>query len=359
MNSKVYIYGLTGDDNVVRYVGKTIRPNIRKLEHIAESKSSKVNYYKNNWIKKILQNGENLRIVILEECDEFNWAEKEKQWIKSFPNLTNISEGGEGSSWKKYTISLNEVKNWFRTNIPQINSEIKWRNYLKYNEIPNFIPRRPDYIFKNKGWISFTDFFGSERCFLGYAELKKIVQKNKLKSIKEYRKFRRGNMPYNPDSFYKNEWVSWGEFLNHKRDVVSDINKVPRQKNILSYTKTQNLIKNENFTKKIEYVNWYHNNRHLLIPANPIQYYKNEWISWNDFFGNNLPRNIDYSNRKSINKVLPYLEAKKWVNENFPGIHSEKPDWRKITKILPTYIPKRPDWVYKNNGWEGYGRFLN
>ena len=57
MNSKVYIYGLTGDDNVVRYVGKTIRPNIRKLEHIAESKSSKVNYYKNNWIKKILQNG--------------------------------------------------------------------------------------------------------------------------------------------------------------------------------------------------------------------------------------------------------------------------------------------------------------
>jgi hypothetical protein len=46
---KVYIYGLSGCDNIIRYVGKTIKePIIRKKEHISESKTRGFKTYKVN-----------------------------------------------------------------------------------------------------------------------------------------------------------------------------------------------------------------------------------------------------------------------------------------------------------------------
>lgn len=35
-------------------------------------------------------------MVLLEECNEFNWSDRERYWILNTPNLTNTTEGGEG-----------------------------------------------------------------------------------------------------------------------------------------------------------------------------------------------------------------------------------------------------------------------
>lgn len=35
-------------------------------------------------------------IELLEECDYSVWQEREKYWISQFPNLINLTKGGDG-----------------------------------------------------------------------------------------------------------------------------------------------------------------------------------------------------------------------------------------------------------------------
>lgn len=43
----------------------------------------------------------------------------------------------------------------------KIKSKRKWDKYWKENERPDNIPYQPDKVYKNKGWISWGDFFGT------------------------------------------------------------------------------------------------------------------------------------------------------------------------------------------------------
>ena len=361
MNSnKVFIYGLTGDDNIIRYVGKTPsrRLNKRKHEHLSEARSLRDNRHKNNWIRKILNKDENLNIIVLEECNEDNWIEREIFWISQFENLTNRSEGGEGNSGYEYKLNLEEVMKWVKTNIPEVNSESKWRKYKKKNNLPDFIPNRPDARYKNDGWISFTHFFNyvdhsKRKNFITYDDLKKTVIENKIKTLKQYKNFRKENMPSNPNLFYK-EWKSCRDFFGE----IKANKEIKNKRNIVLYEDAKSTIKSLNFTKKVEYTKWYEENKNLCLPRNPPVYYKDEWISWNDFFGNNLPKIINYYKKQKSTLFLSYSNAKEWIKNNISNLKIEN-DWRKITKTLPKFIPKRPDYVYKNSGWKNYAEFLS
>ena len=353
MQNKVFIYALSGDDGVIRYIGKSVRPFIRFKEHIYESKSNRTNYHKNNWIKKLLKNNEDLHISILEECDENNWKEREIYWISMFSNLTNITPGGESGGYHiKYSIPIDEFIIWVKTNIPHINSETKWREYIKNNNIPDFIPKRPDEKYRNNGWVSFGYHFNKVE-FISFIDLKKLVKINEITTYREYKLFRNKNMPYNPQSFYKDDWISWYDFFDKEKPKKL----IPKKIKYLSYSEAKKYIKNFLFTKKIEYTNWYLNNKNIGLPRDPIFFYKYEFISWEDFFGNNLPKIINYSGGKKWEIFFDYYDAKKWVNENISA-RNEK-DWRKISNTLPYFIPRRPDARYKNYGWVSYSIFLN
>jgi hypothetical protein len=214
---EVYIYGLCGDNDIIRYVGKSHEPEARRKQHIYETKRNLVNKYKNNWVRKLLRNGETLKIVILEKCSELEWPEREKYWIKKYNengnDLVNVSEGGEGSTYRKYDTPFTVIKNWVQINLPEISSEKKWREYLKDNELPEFIPNRPDSRYKNDGWISWTDFF--DNTYLTYNELKEYVQKEGIKTVTEYSNKRLKNMPARPAKFYQNKgWVSFYDLFD-------------------------------------------------------------------------------------------------------------------------------------------------
>lgn len=95
---KHYIYVLIDPRNYqVRYVGQTPRLDGRYKEHCRK-------HYKNNYRSHWLNNLHSLKIkplmIVLEECDESNWEERETYWIKWYRedvcNLTNTTEGGEG-----------------------------------------------------------------------------------------------------------------------------------------------------------------------------------------------------------------------------------------------------------------------
>lgn len=95
---KVKIYVLKHPDTLeVRYVGKTVRSLSRRLgNHIANAKGNKHNVHLSNWILKILADGKRPVIELLEECDHHIWQDREKYWISMYPNLINLTIGGDG-----------------------------------------------------------------------------------------------------------------------------------------------------------------------------------------------------------------------------------------------------------------------
>ena len=283
MENKIFIYGLCADDGIIRYVGKSYRPNIRKNDHISSAKRG-ITTHKNNWMRKVFKSGGTINIQILEECKESNWVEKEKYWIKQFKNLTNISEGGEGQSGSRFKINILEVKEWVKNNLHGINSETKWRECVKYNIIPKYIPKRPDVVFKNNGWISWGDFLGTTNKkhtikLISYSELKKIANDIKLKSIKCWYNYARlNNLPVNPQLTYQNNgWVNWGEFLGKSYQRV-------KGEKFLSYEKCKDILKPLKLNSTT--FNFYIKNNNISnIPKNPSSFFRKRgvWLGWKDF----------------------------------------------------------------------------
>lgn len=88
---------LSGD---IRYVGQTIKSVNRRLtEHKCDKRH---NPYKINWINKLDNLGilDELKIEVLEECDEILLNDREKFWIEKIKQdgnkLVNLTDGGDG-----------------------------------------------------------------------------------------------------------------------------------------------------------------------------------------------------------------------------------------------------------------------
>lgn len=95
---KVKIYTLKHPDTLeIRYVGKTVRSLSRRLgNHIANAKGNKHNKHLSNWILSILSLGKRPLIELIEEVDNSIWQERERYWISQYPNLINLTDGGDG-----------------------------------------------------------------------------------------------------------------------------------------------------------------------------------------------------------------------------------------------------------------------
>lgn len=126
------IYALIDTSEVesrIFYVGMTIKPaQARFKAHINEAKRGvgKVDTKKNRKVMKLLKT-ENLDMIILEQNEEWtneDLAQKEKWWISSLISkgvqLTNLTEGGDGTAGYKYT---EEQKNTIRVAIAKAYEE--------------------------------------------------------------------------------------------------------------------------------------------------------------------------------------------------------------------------------------------
>lgn len=103
------IYTLTcPETNMVRYVGKTFNPKRRFYDHCSISTKEKTR--KAIWVRSLIKKNKKPIIDIIDNCDEFNWEEKEKGYIKLYKsigaNLLNHTKGGEqGALNYKFTES--------------------------------------------------------------------------------------------------------------------------------------------------------------------------------------------------------------------------------------------------------------
>jgi hypothetical protein len=93
-----YIYGLKEPDTqLIRYIGKSIRPQQRLRNHI----NDKSKCHRTNWIRSLKQRGLEPELIIIEEIHgEWPWQESEKFWIafarKHGWPLVNSTDGGDG-----------------------------------------------------------------------------------------------------------------------------------------------------------------------------------------------------------------------------------------------------------------------
>jgi hypothetical protein len=182
------------------------------------------------------------------------------------------------------------IKKWINNNLPQIYSASKWYEYVKKNNLPDFITSNPKEVYKNRGWISWGDFLGTNRKqdnkktinYISYNESKKWIKDNlTCNSITEWKKIKKPDfIPNRPNRYYKKRgWVSWGDFLGN--------NKISNQKrNFLIYKECRGWI----FTNmpEIKTVSKWREYSKLsgfphFIPSNPDKAYKDEWSGWTNF----------------------------------------------------------------------------
>ena len=115
------------------------------------------------------------------------------------------------------------------------------------------------------------------------------------------------------------DFVTFQEGRRYIRDIF-----VNKDKNVISYC---------SFLKS--------NDCKILLPCHPNVVYKNEWISWDDWFGFN-------------NEFLPFDKARECarkLSKEFNIIGRSK--WNDFCKSgnKPSDIPSTPYDVYKNKGW--------
>lgn len=94
----VYIYGLVDPrTNQIRYVGKSINPNVRLRKHISER--HKHDSYKDRWVRKLYNDGFKLELLIVDVVDKTEWQFWEMFYISYFKSLgfrlTNGTKGGD------------------------------------------------------------------------------------------------------------------------------------------------------------------------------------------------------------------------------------------------------------------------
>jgi len=297
MKSKTFIYGLKeANSDEIKYIGKADNPKNRLIRHKSDAKRNNKTK-KEKWIVKCIKNNIKIDIVILEEVEYSKWPKSEMYWIEKYglKKLKNHSNGGKGGNIKKYKITYDSTKEWISINLPQIDSQTKWNKNKKY--LPNFIPKKPDLVFKNNGWVSWGDFLttnnisNNKKIFLSYEECKLFAKENNINSqsnwaefIKVNKKTIPTNVPKSPEHVYKNKgWVSWSEFLDNNfihHSKISYVDFKTLKEEVKKYgVKTKNNF--YIFKKTLKKING------CDIPSHPERVYKNNWLSWTDFLTEN------------------------------------------------------------------------
>ena len=268
-----------------------------------------------------------------------------------FPETPNRDYKDEGwTTWKDFLGSsyvAKNKKNFMKFEDAQklvqsmkIESRDHYRLLRKKGLLPS-MPARPEHVYKDKGWVNWKSFFGTE--LHSFEDAQKLVQSMKIESRDHYHLLRKKgllpSMPATPEHVYKDKgWVNWWHFFG----------KV--EKEFLSFEEAQKIAQ----SMKIESMDHYHllRKKGLLpnMPARPDKIYKNKgWTTWGDFHGRG---NVS----KSDKKILPFAEAQKFVQSI--GVESQQ-HYRLLRKegLIPNDMPASPDKEYKGTGWTTWGDF--
>ena len=110
-----------------------------------------------------------------------------------------------------------------------------------------------------------------------------------------------------------------------------------------SFEEARELVHGEKIASRQQYYDWYDLHKPARIPRRPDRSYPKEWISWNNFLGNNNPFPCvrkhfrQYNEAKIFAQTLNLKTKKEWLEFEKSGNR-------------PAEIPSRPDVYYQKKG---------
>ena len=151
----------------------------------------------------------------------------ELQQIPSEPSKFYKNEGwvswpdflGTNRVTRANRLSLNEAKKIVQKK--NIKSRRDFLERRKQDTELQQIPSNPYEAYENEGWVNWSDFLGTKKLSLN--EAKALVRKKGIKTYREFSEKRNQDpelqqIPSNPDKAYKNKgWVSWPDFFGTSR----------------------------------------------------------------------------------------------------------------------------------------------
>ncbi len=176
------------------------------------------------------------------------------------------------------------------------------RTFRKWKERPADIPSNPNQVYQGNGWVSWADFLSTnnlsnrDKRFKTLDEAKAFLKPFEF-SQAAFRKWkeRPADIPSNPNVSYRNQgWVSWGDFFGTNTPAHKD-------KPFKTHDEAKAFLKPFGFIHK-GFREW--KERPADIPSNPNAVYKNKgWVSWGDFLGTGNPHGFQRDNHKGMAKA--------------------------------------------------------
>ena len=173
-----------------------------------------------------------------------------------------------------------------------LNSQKEWVIFCKSGNKPGDIPSAPNQAYKNNGWVSWGDWFGTgyisnrKRKWCHFKEARSFVHTLKLKNNTEWlayckNKNKRHDIPPHPHLVYREHgWLSLGDWLGTGR--IAD-----HFKQFKSFGEARDIVRSLTLNGQKEWrVFCRSGNKPEDIPSVPERVYKNRgWISWGDWLG--------------------------------------------------------------------------
>ena len=199
---------------------------------------------------------------------------------------------------------------------------------------------------------SFPEFLGYRAMrknfkeFMSYEEAKVFIQKQNLKSKKEFDKWsssdqRPINFPSKPSTIYSGDFETYSKFLGY---IAKG-----RYRNYMSYEEAKVFIQKINFRSSWEFKIWSSSGqRPNNFPSSPHVKYEEEFEGYSEFLG--------YPGSRKLRDYLTYEDAKVFIQKyNFKSI-KEYSAWL-LSNERPSDFPGNVYNKYRKE-FEGYPVFL-
>jgi hypothetical protein len=227
----------------------------------------------------------------------------------------------------------------------KLNSHDEWLEFVK-NSGRSDLPLYAEATYKNE-FEGYNEFLGKIQ-FLPFEEARDFVRSKNISGKDEWCNFTKtddipDNIPHYPDGVYKEQWISWGDWLGIG---------LLYENGYVIYEDAALFAQKLNLKTKGEWDKWVKNNNLPdNIPDNPRKTYANKgWISWKFFM-------IGEYKVKSDKEFVTYEEAKEIVKEL--QIKDKKSYNDLKLSIKDEYkLPSCPYRTYKFSGWTRWKYFL-
>lgn len=271
--------------------------------------------------------------------------------FSEFMDESDLSNQLQIRLWEKLSrfswMPFEEAREYVRgLNLTSLNDWVYRRENL-----PKSIPRNPQIIYKNLGWLGIPDWIGIRLGgeWLEFVEAKKLVQSLELKNVRDWERNKSIlplNIPKAPQVYYKNSgWISWGDWLGTTN--ISDW-----KKKWLPYSEAKKIVQRYKLKSEKEWRNFCKSGlKPDNIPATPASTYRSSgWESMGEWLGTQYiaGKNREYLNFEVAREIVKNLKLK--------GEYQ----WRIFCKSgeKPHNIPGKPDRIYRDK-WHSWGDWLS